>query len=86
MASNEKPQAEKPQAMVGEWSSSGAFFGAILAGLLLGLLGDWLAGTGPWLVITGVVAGFVTGFYRMMDYAKQLDELAEQAQRDRYGR
>ena len=57
---------------IGEWSSSGDFFGAILAGLLLGLLADWLLGTQPWLVVIGVIAGFGVGFWRMIGWSERI--------------
>ena len=72
--------------MVGDWSTSGDFFGAILASLLLGLLGDWLFGISPWLVIIGVIAGFGVGFWRMYEFSKQIDDMAEAARRERDGR
>ena len=50
---------------------SGDFFGAIIAGLLLGLLGDGLLGTSPGLTVAGIVAGSVTGFYAMYRHAKR---------------
>lgn len=59
---------------VGDWSASGDFFGAILAGLLLGLLADWLFGTRPWIVVGGIVAGFAVGFWRMYDIAKRVEQ------------
>jgi F0F1-type ATP synthase assembly protein I len=60
--------------MIGDWSASGDFFGAILAGLLLGLVGDWVLGTDPWLVVIGIVAGFAVGFWRMYAFAKKTEE------------
>ena len=69
--------------MVGEWSASGDFLGAILAGLVLGLGGDWLFGTGPLLAVLGGVAGFAVGFWRMYEIARKAEEeeLRKRAQR-----
>lgn len=53
---------------------AGAFFSSILSGFLLGLLGDWAFGTRPLLVVTGIIAGSATGFWRMWQYAKRQDE------------
>lgn len=47
------------------WVEGSSFFGSIIAGTLLGWLGDHWLGTDPWLIVTGIVAGSVTGFYRM---------------------
>jgi len=47
------------------WVAGSAFLGSILAGTLLGWLADLWLGTDPWLVVTGVVAGSVSGFIRM---------------------
>ena len=71
--------------LVGDWSTTSDFFGAILAGLLLGLLGDALAGTSPWLVVTGVIAGFGVGFMKMFEFSKKIEEQAEAARRERDG-
>ena len=47
------------------WVAGGSFFGSIVAGTLLGLgLDAWLD-TGPWLVVSGIVLGSVSGFYSM---------------------
>jgi len=48
-----------------DFIAGGDFFGAIMAGLLLGLAGDYVFGTKPILVVTGIVAGSITGFYVM---------------------
>lgn len=47
------------------WVAGGTFFGAIMAGTLLGWLVDRWLGTDPWLLVVGVVAGSYTGFHRM---------------------
>jgi len=69
--------------MVGDWSETGGFLGAILAGLLLGFLGDRLFGTEPVLVVLGIVAGFSVGFWRMYQIARKTeeDEMLRRSQR-----
>ena len=84
MRSSKHTGADK-RAMVGDWSTTGDFFGAILAGLLLGLLADKLFGTAPWLVVLGVIAGFGVGFQKMYEFSKRIEEQAETARRERDG-
>jgi F0F1-type ATP synthase assembly protein I len=84
VSSSKKTGADK-RAMVGDWSTTADFFGAILAGLLLGLLADALLNTTPWLVILGVLAGFGVGFQKMYEFSKQIEDQAREAQRERDG-
>jgi F0F1-type ATP synthase assembly protein I len=44
---------------------TGAFFGSLMAGLLLGWLADHFLDTGPIFIVVGIVAGSVVGFWRM---------------------
>lgn len=85
MQSNKSTGADK-RALVGDWSTTGDFFGAILAGLLLGLLFDKLFGTAPWLVIVGIIAGFGVGFLKMYQFSQKIEDQAAQARKDRDGR
>ncbi len=55
--------------VVGDWSVAGDFFGAILAGLLIGLAADYILNTQPWLVVIGIIAGFAVGFWRMVAFS-----------------
>lgn len=71
--------------MVGDWSTTSDFFGAIAAGLLLGLLGDAWLNTTPWLVVIGVIAGFGVGFMKMYEFSKKIEEQADAARRKRDG-
>ncbi len=41
------------------------FLGSILAGTLLGFLGDLWLNTDPWLVVIGAVTGSINGFVQM---------------------
>jgi F0F1-type ATP synthase assembly protein I len=47
------------------------FFSTILAGFLLGYFGDMWLGTDPVLVVLGIIAGFVIGFWRMWTLANR---------------
>lgn len=53
------------------WVEGGSFFGSIMAGALLGWLGDRWLDTEPWLVVIGIIAGSIAGFYRMWGLMKQ---------------
>lgn len=77
---------ERQQRMMSDWSNSGDVFASILAGLAIGLAGDWLLGTDPWLVVVGVVAGFAVGFWRMYERSKEIVDEALRRQRYDGGR
>ena len=58
---------------VGADKASGLFFGAIMAGLLLGMgLDAWLDSR-PLFVVLGIIAGSATGFWRMWQIAQEDD-------------
>ncbi|HLA67751.1 MAG TPA: AtpZ/AtpI family protein [Acidimicrobiia bacterium] len=63
-------QVSEQAAAVGD---SSAFFGSIMAGLLLGALADKGLGTYPLLVVIGIIAGSVVGFWRMWQIATRDD-------------
>ena len=51
-----------------------SFFGALMAGLLLGWIADHFLETRPWFIVIGIVTGAVVGFWRMwVDYTKGAD-------------
>ncbi len=56
------------------WMEGGSFFSSILAGTLLGYFADRWLGTDPWLVVTGIVVGSYSGFWRVWQYSKKIDE------------
>lgn len=72
--------------MMGDWSAAGDFFASILSGLLVGLAADYFLGTDPWLVIVGVIAGFVVGFWRMIAYSNRIMEQADNPRLQRIAR
>jgi len=53
-----------------DFIAGGDFFGAIMAGFLLGLGADYLFGTRPVFVVSGIIAGSITGFYVMFRHLK----------------
>ena len=55
------------------WVASGSFLGSILSGALLGYLADIWLGTDPWLVVIGIVVGSYSGFMRMWQLSKQME-------------
>ncbi|MFQ5516619.1 MAG: AtpZ/AtpI family protein [Acidimicrobiia bacterium] len=56
------------------WVTGGGFFASVMSGFLLGYLADRWLGTDPWLVVTGIIAGSISGFYQLYDYAKRSDD------------
>lgn len=52
----------------------GSFVSSILAGTLLGYFLDQWLGTDPWLVVAGVLLGSYSGFVRMWQYTKKLND------------
>lgn len=79
----EDEQDSTRRGMIGDWSASGDFLGAILAGVVLGYGADWVFGTEPLLLVLGAVAGFCVGFWRMYQIAKhaEAEELRKRAER-----
>ena len=72
--------------MMGDWSTAGDFFSAILTGLVIGLAGDYFLNTEPWLVVIGVIAGFAVGFWRMVVFSHRIIEQASNPRLQRIAR
>lgn len=53
------------------WVAGGSFFGSIMAGTLIGWLGDHWLTTGPWLLVVGITLGSANGFYRMWEMVRR---------------
>jgi len=64
-------QVSEQAAAVGD---SSAFFGSIMAGMLLGFLADKVFGTAPLFIVIGIITGSVVGFWRMWQIATRDDE------------
>ena len=69
-----KSQSSKAELTSG-WAASGAFLGSILSGTLLGYLADLWLGTDPWLVVVGIILGSYSGFMRMWNYSKFMEDV-----------
>lgn len=70
----ESPHRAVVRAVDEGWVTGGGFFASIMSGFLLGYLGDRWLGTDPWLVVSGIVAGSISGFYQLYDYAKRSEQ------------
>ena len=53
------------------WVAGGSFFGSIMAGTLIGWLGDRWLSTEPWLLVAGIALGSANGFYRMWEIIRR---------------
>jgi len=60
--------ADLGDAVAAEHHAAG-FFASIISGMLLGLGADALLDTEPLLVIVGIIAGSIIGFWRMWQVA-----------------
>jgi ATP synthase protein I len=49
-----------------------SLFAAVVSGLLAGWLADRWLGTGPWLLIGGIVLGAAAGFYEFIRITSKL--------------
>lgn len=67
------PSKQVHSAVNDGWMHGGSFFSSIMAGTLLGYFADMWLGTEPWLVIIGVLVGSYSGFVKMWQYMKELD-------------
>lgn len=70
----ETPTEQVASAVNEGWIQGGSFFGSILAGTLLGFFGDKWLGTEPWLVIGGIILGSYSGFMKVWQYSKSLED------------
>jgi F0F1-type ATP synthase assembly protein I len=70
----DNPHEQVRSAVADGWVHGGSFFGSIVSGTLLGYFADQWLGTGPWLVILGIVVGSYSGFVKVWEYSKKLEE------------
>ena len=57
------------------WVEGSSFLGSILAGWLLGWLMDRWLETEPVFIVIGIIAGSISGFYRMWIQATKDDDV-----------
>ncbi|MGI9529922.1 MAG: AtpZ/AtpI family protein [Acidimicrobiia bacterium] len=63
-------------AVTGGFSKNADLISYIVAGLLLGLLMDWVFGTTPVMVIIWTLLGVGVGFWRLWQSSEELEEQA----------
>jgi ATP synthase protein I len=54
------------------YAAAFSLFTAVVAGLILGWVLDRWLGTRPWLLVSGIVLGAVTGFYQFIRISSKL--------------
>jgi ATP synthase protein I len=54
------------------YAAAFSLFAAVVAGLIIGWLLDRWLGTGPWLLVTGIVLGSAAGFYELIRASSKL--------------
>ncbi|MFZ0012824.1 MAG: AtpZ/AtpI family protein [Acidimicrobiia bacterium] len=69
------PSQQVHSAMSDGWMHGGSFISSILAGALLGYLADRWLGTDPWLVSVGIILGSYSGFMKMWQYSKAMQDV-----------
>ncbi len=55
------------------YAAAFSLFGAVVGGLVVGWLLDRWLGTGPWLLVTGLVLGAAGGFYELIRATSKLN-------------
>ncbi len=58
--------SRQPGSLMRAWAIGLDFAGSVGGGALLGLLVDWLGGTGPWGLVGGLLVGLIVGAYRFV--------------------
>ena len=67
--------------VTGGFSSGVDLISSVVAGLIVGLGLDWWLGTRPLFIVLGVIAGSVSGFYKLWQHSAVLEEQAEERRR-----
>lgn len=71
MAKEEDPQEINRKSGLA-YAAAFSLFTAVVAGLIVGWVLDRWLGTGPWLLVSGIVLGAVTGFYQFVRISSKL--------------
>jgi ATP synthase protein I len=69
------------KSVTGGFSPSVDFISSIIAGLLIGFGLDWWLDTRPVFIIIFIIAGFITGFFKLWQHSAVLEEQAEERRR-----
>ncbi len=69
------------RSVTGGFSSGVDLISSVVAGLLLGLGLDWWLGTRPLFIVIGVIAGSVSGFYKLWQHSAVLEDQARERRR-----
>ncbi len=69
------------EAVTGGFSPSVDFASSVIAGIVIGVVLDWLFDTQPIFIIVFVVAGFAAGFIKLWRHSAVLEEMAEERRR-----
>jgi len=67
---NEKEEINRKTGLA--YAAAFSLFAAVVSGLLVGWLLDRWLGTGPWLLVTGIVLGAAAGFYEFIRTAGRI--------------
>ena len=68
------PKSHFAAALSEGWMEGGTFLGSVLSGALLGFLADRWLGTDPWLIVVGILLGAYSGFMKIWEYSKKLED------------
>lgn len=71
---HDTPNKNDRSASYDGWTHASSFVSSILSGAILGYLADMWLDTAPWLVVIGIVLGSYSGFMKMWEHAKELDD------------
>ena len=71
MKSEDDPQETNRKSGLA-YAAGFSLFSAVVGGLIAGWLMDRWLGTGPWLLVAGIVLGAVVGFYQFIRVSSRL--------------
>lgn len=71
---NHDTPKNKDRSSYAGWMEGSSFLSSILSGAILGYLADMWLDTAPWLVVIGIIVGSYSGFMRMWQHSKEMDD------------